>query len=167
MQLCFVVSLVFGWGHYQYSPRQRCNNRNAEESMTCKLWQGYSGDISVLTSSGQQDVSNFTDIFEDVSLPREWFVNQWTPRAFVTIDSFNWMPVKAYVWFTREKRDFLVPVNRHLVLRTLRLRRLESSHCFKLPKSWVRDENNSSGSLEATWDLCHRRTFSHLIEGYS
>ena len=44
---------------------------------------------------------------------------------------------------------YLVPVNRHLVLRTLRLRRLESNHRFRLLRSWVRDENSSSGSLEA------------------
>ena len=44
---------------------------------------------------------------------------------------------------------YLVPVNRHLVLRTLRLSRLESSHCFRLLRSWVRDENSSSWSLEA------------------
>ena len=39
-------------------------------------------------------------------------------------------------------------MNKHLVLTTLRLnRRLESSHCLRLPKSFVGDENNSSGSL--------------------
>ena len=43
----------------------------------------------------------------------------------------------------------LVPVNRQLVLRTLRLRRLEPSHCFRLLRSWVRDENSPSGILEA------------------
>ena len=43
----------------------------------------------------------------------------------------------------------LVPVNRDLVFKTFRLRRLESSHCFRLSKSLVRDENNSSESLEA------------------
>ena len=36
--------------YYRYSRWQRCNNRNAEESMTCKMWQGYSGNKSVLAS---------------------------------------------------------------------------------------------------------------------
>ena len=45
---------------------------------------------------------------------------------------------------------FLVPVNRHLVFRTFRLSRLESSHFFRLLRSWVRDENSSVfRSLEA------------------
>ena len=44
---------------------------------------------------------------------------------------------------------YLVPVNRHLVLSTFRLSRLESSHCFRLLRSWVRDENSSSVLLEA------------------
>ena len=41
-----------------------------------------------------------------------------------------------------------IPVNRHLVLGTIRLKRLESSHCFRMARSWVRDENKSSGFLE-------------------
>ena len=60
------------------------------------------------------------------------------------------MPVKVYLWFTRELKDFLPrAVNRHFFLRTFRLIRLESSHCLRLPKSLVRAENNSSESLEA------------------
>ena len=55
------------------------------------------------------------------------------------------------MWGSQGSKEILclVPVNRHLALRTLRLRRLESSHCFRLLSSWVRDENSSSGSLDA------------------
>ena len=60
-------------------------------------------------------------------------------------------------WPSRQMSELLgsgeilcqVPMNKHLVLTTLRLRRLESSHCLRLPESRVRDDNNSSGSFDA------------------
>ena len=56
-----------------------------------------------------------------------------------------------HIWGSLRSKEILclVPVNRHLVFRILRLRRLESNHSFRLLKPWVRDENSSSGSLEA------------------
>jgi len=59
------------------------------------------------------------------------------------------VPVKAYGSLGSKEIFCLVHVNRHFVLRTLGLKQLELSHCFRLAKSWVRDENNSLGSLEA------------------
>ena len=41
-----------------------------------------------------------------------------------------------------------IPMNKHFVL-TFTLKRLELSHCLRLPKSPVRDENNSSGYFDA------------------
>ena len=77
-------------------------------------------------------------------------LSTWTPRHLQLLTLSIECPSRYMCSSLGSKEIFsLVPVNRHLVLRTFRLRRLESSHCFRLPKSLVRDENNSSESLEA------------------
>ena len=67
----------------------------------------------------------------------------WTPGHLQLLTLSTECPSRDMCGSLGSKEIFcLVPVNRHLVLRTLRLRWLEPSHCFRLPKSWVRDENN-------------------------
>ena len=85
----------FCWDHYRYSLRQRCINRDAEESMTCKYWQGYSGDILVLASSGQLVLLQ---------------LYRWLRRCEPPTRVFHQperLGVEGYVWIAREQRDFL------------------------------------------------------------
>ena len=84
----------------------------------------------------------------EIWVPQESVSSTHTPRH-LKVDSFYWVTITIICSSVRTREILCrVSVKRHLVLRTLRLKRFESSHCFRLAWSWVWDEKKSSGFLE-------------------
>ena len=133
----------------QYVPRQHYNNQDEADSMICKLRQAESPGTKWFQSP--QESKYFCDFTTDLwhmSTPRKCFIHPHALAFVVLTLSIEWLSRKTCSSVRTWEILCRVSVKRHLVLRTLRLKRFESSHSFRLAWSWVWDEHKSSGFLE-------------------
>ena len=131
----------------QYFPRQHYNNQDEADSMICNWGKLNPPGKVVSVSSGQQVLLRLYHWPLKYEYPKKVFHPP--TRLGMKVDSFYWVTITIICSSVRTREILCrVSVKRHLVLRTLRLKRFESSHCFRLAWSWVWDENKSSGFLE-------------------